>query len=100
MPVKPASKKPLYNIATKPGGQWSSNNDKFYHSTKWRMLRLQVLTKNPLCITCAKANIVTLAKVADHIIPVRLGGEKWNISNLQGLCESCHNVKSSKESKL
>jgi 5-methylcytosine-specific restriction enzyme A len=37
--------------------------------------------------------------VADHITPVRLGGDFWDINNLQGLCASCHNSKSAKEGK-
>ena len=100
MPTKPTSKKPLYNIKKKESGQWSKNGDKFYHSAKWRKLRIQVLTKNPMCVHCQLNGNITLATVADHIKPVSQGGEIWQIDNLQGLCESCHNTKSSKESKI
>ena len=100
MPVKPKAMKPLYNITKKLSGQWSGNNDTFYHSNRWRTLRKSVLTANPLCVHCSANGLVTLAKVADHIQSVRLGGDKWNIDNLQGLCESCHNIKTSKESKI
>jgi 5-methylcytosine-specific restriction protein A len=99
MPIKPTSKPALYNIAKNISGQWSGNNDTFYHSNRWRTLRKAVLTSNPLCVHCNNNGLVTLAKVADHIQSVRLGGDKWNIDNLQGLCESCHNIKTSKESK-
>lgn len=97
MPIKPKAKKQLYSLQTKQSGQWSSNQDKFYHSSRWRKLRLQVLTANPLCINCLNQKKTTLATVCDHIKPVRLGGETWNIENLQGLCEACHNTKSAKE---
>jgi len=100
MPTKPTSKKPLYNLNKKQSGQWSSNNDTFYHSTRWRILRKAVLKANPLCVHCNADGLITLAKIADHIQPVRLGGETWSIDNLQGLCESCHNIKTSKESKI
>jgi 5-methylcytosine-specific restriction protein A len=99
MPIKPKAIKPLYNLPKKQSGQWSSNQDKFYHSTKWRKLRKQVLTINPLCVYCQKENKPTIATIADHITPVRLGGEVWELNNLQSLCESCHNKKSAKESK-
>ena len=100
MPTKPKSKKSLYNLKANKSGQWSKNSDKFYHSSKWRKLRIQVLIKNPMCVHCQRNGDVTLATVADHIKPVSQGGEIWSINNLQGLCESCHNTKSSKESKL
>jgi 5-methylcytosine-specific restriction protein A len=99
MPTKPKANKPLYNLPKKQSEQWSSNQDKFYYSTKWRKLRKQVLTINPLCVYCQKENKPTIATIADHITPVRLGGEIWDLNNLQGLCESCHNKKSAKESK-
>ncbi len=100
MPIKPKANKPLYNIVVKPNGQWSSNSDTFYHTQRWRKLRQLVLKSNPLCVECTKHKRITIATVADHIQPVRLGGETWDINNLQGLCESCHNIKSSKESKI
>lgn len=99
MPTKPTSKKPLYSLNKKVSGQWSSNQDKFYHSQKWRKIRELVLKTNPLCTHCYMQDKYTLATVADHIKPVRQGGEVWELSNLQGLCEACHNSKSSKESR-
>ena len=99
MPTKPSAKPALYNIAKNISGQWSGNHDTFYHSNRWRTLRKQLITANPLCVECSNNGRVTLAKVVDHIHSVRLGGDKWDIDNLQSLCESCHNTKTSKESK-
>ena len=31
--------------------------------------------------------------IADHIIPIALEGEQWNINNLQTLCEACNKEK-------
>jgi 5-methylcytosine-specific restriction protein A len=96
MPTKPKPyRKPEPKVQ-----QWSANEDKFYHSAKWRNLRKLVLSLYPICVHCKEKNITTLSKVADHIKPVRLGGQVWDINNLQGLCESCHNIKSAKESKI
>jgi 5-methylcytosine-specific restriction protein A len=36
----------------------------------------------------------------DHIKPIRLGGEMYDIENLQSLCKSCHGRKSAKERNL
>ena len=71
-----------------------------YHTTRWRELRLSVLQASPLCVHCEEVGVITLAQMVDHVKPVRLGGEFWNVSNLQPLCNSCHAVKSGKESKV
>jgi 5-methylcytosine-specific restriction endonuclease McrA len=35
--------------------------------------------------------------VLDHIIPINKGGDPWNSNNHQGMCESCHAIKSRSE---
>lgn len=74
------------------------SNTKFYQSTAWRKLRKVKLEKDPLCEECLKKDIHTPAKVADHIVPINQGGAALNITNLQSLCDRCHNIKSAKES--
>ena len=72
-------------------------NDGFYNSWPWRKKRKSFLNERPLCVHCEHKGLVVPATVVDHIKPIRLGGEKLNDDNLQGLCETCHNSKSSKE---
>lgn len=67
-----------------------------YNTTKWRKLRAFILMNNPICIECNRS----YATVVDHIKPVRLGGEFWEVENLQPMCKQCHNSKSGKESKV
>ena len=74
------------------------SNTKFYQSTAWRKLRKVKLEKDPLCEECLKKDIHTPAKVAYHIVSINRGGAALNITNLQSLCDRCHNVKSAKES--
>ena len=76
------------------------SNTKFYQSTAWRKLRKVKLEQDPLCEECLKKGIHTPAKVADHIVPINQGGAALNITNLQSLCDRCHNVKSAKESHI
>jgi len=40
------------------------------------------------------------AVVADHIKPIKDGGERFDWVNLQGLCISCHNRKTARETAL
>jgi 5-methylcytosine-specific restriction endonuclease McrA len=39
--------------------------------------------------------IVVGTMIADHIIPIALGGEEWDIDNLQTLCPACNKIKTS-----
>jgi len=77
---------------------WQSKEEnRLYSSRKWRNLRKQVLTEEPLCRQCKKNGRITEATVVDHIHSVRLGGKFFDRNNLQPLCMSCHNSKSGKE---
>lgn len=58
----------------------------------WRQIRYKRLVQYPLCKLCGDLGIVTAATVVDHIIPHR--GSKalfFDSTNLQSLCEHCHN---------
>lgn len=61
-----------------------------------RRWRAAVLANDPVCVACLAAGVETLATVADHIVPLRLGGG-WEPENGQGLCETHHQQKSGKE---
>lgn len=91
MPFKPQKKIKAQSFKNKP-----LLNNKLYNSTTWRNLRLFCLQSFPICNYCKRKP----STVADHITPARLGGDFWDIENLQGLCASCHNSKSAKESKI
>ena len=70
-----------------------------YGTRRWRRLRAIQLARQPLCQECEKVGRVTPATVADHKTPIRQGGEKWSIDNLQSLCARCHQAKTNKEQK-
>lgn len=63
-----------------------------------RQWRVQVLRDYPWCLDPfgRHPGVQVPATVADHIIPVAQGGD-WSIDNGQGLCRSCHAVKSAME---
>lgn len=35
--------------------------------------------------------------VGDHIIPIALGGDEWDIKNVQTLCEDCNKIKTKED---
>lgn len=69
-------------------------SDKFYHSRRWKDVRNIQLKQSPLCIRCSLP-----AKVADHIIEIKDGGEKLSLDNIQSMCISCHNTKTASAKK-
>ena len=69
----------------------------FYQSVRWREVRAAFLREHSLCVACKGAGLVVAAKVADHIRPLKDGGERFDWTNLQGLCVSCHNRKTARE---
>ena len=71
--------------------------NQFYRNAPWRKLRERQLAKEPSCRHCADKGKLTPATVADHITPIRLGGEPLDIDNLMSLCKPCHASKSVKE---
>jgi 5-methylcytosine-specific restriction endonuclease McrA len=64
-----------------------------YRSTRWRRLRLIVLSRDLICQACH----LEAATVADHKVPIERGGDVWSLDNLQGLCFGCHTIKTNRE---
>lgn len=75
------------------------SNNEFYNSWPWRKFAKRFKINNPLCVECLKSDVVTSVKVVDHIVAINAGGAKLDEANCQSLCESCHNRKSSSESR-
>ena len=73
------------------------NHEDNNQSPTWRRLRELMLSQDPLCRTCSIAGRIALATVVDHIVPVKAGGARFDIANLQGLCVACHNRKTAIE---
>ena len=96
MPTFPKPKKKKWIVETKTGG-WTDSS--FYNNRRWRNVRGEYIKNNPLCVQCKDKGIIEEAKVCDHIIPIRQGGDQWDYCNFQSLCVSCHNKKSSSEGK-
>lgn len=86
-----------WQIKREAFGGRKNPNKAFYQSPAWRALRAKFIAANPLCVECRKKGIITPAQVADHIIPINMGGPALSESNLQALCHKCHNAKSAKD---
>ena len=87
-------------IEAKPRRYGAEKNKAFYATRRWKYLRLQVLSQQPLCACCELYGRVEPAIDVDHIWPISHSPSlSTSISNMQALCHSCHSRKTSMEQK-
>ena len=60
--------------------------------TTLQRLRARLFEESPLCVTCLAQSRVTPATIRDHIVPLAEGGTESD-SNIQALCDPCHEIK-------
>ncbi len=78
--------------------------DSLRKGTRWQRIRVQVVKRDPICRRCD----LSLTEIVDHVVPAREAISQVQLSgrfpldkfagyylktNLQGLCRSCHGVK-------
>ena len=77
---------------------------RLYKTARWRARRMHQLVTEPLCRTCAKHGRITLATVADHVIPHRGDETLFFEGELQSLCDEepwrCHSRVKQQEERL
>jgi 5-methylcytosine-specific restriction protein A len=95
MPNKPSRKQRPWLQGSQQNSKARYERNKFYQTTQWRKLRGIHIRQQPLCVVCNN-----VGHVVDHIVPIRLGGEPFDMANLQTMCHRCHNIKSGKEAHL
>jgi len=61
-----------------------------YQTAAWQRRRAAHLADQPLCVYCERMGRVTVATVADHIVPHRGDINAFWHGALQSLCASCH----------
>jgi len=62
-------------------------------TVSWDDLRSKVLHRDDyVCAMCGCKHDPS-SLVADHIVPVALGGDQWDLDNIQTLCVGCHRFK-------
>lgn len=68
-----------------------------YKTARWKRIRAAQLRKEPLCRYCMRQGKVTLATVADHVLPHKGDHHLFYQGALQSLCHEHHS--SSKQSE-
>jgi len=75
--------------------------------TSWPALREKAFKRdNYTCVKCGDNrkeiydfSYITTNLIGDHIIPIALGGEEFDIDNIQTLCIKCNKIKTKKDAK-
>ena len=82
--------------------------DSLRKGTRWQRLRVLVVKRDPICKRCD----LSLTEIVDHVVPAREAVSQGQLSgrfpldkyagyylksNLQGLCRSCHGLKTLEE---
>ena len=62
---------------------------------RWAKVSKYVRTNEPICRHCQN----TAATMVDHIVPLKQGGARLELNNLQPLCRSCHAIKTARETR-
>ena len=62
-----------------------------YATKRWKALRAKVLlSAGHMCARCRREWRRSLAVLVHHVEPIRQGGDPWNESNLEPVCNACH----------
>ena len=64
-----------------------------YDRAVWKRLRKRILAANPLCVYCKREGVNEKATDVDHIVPLSMGGRRFDPANLQPLCSRCNSIK-------
>ena len=59
------------------------------YDATWESLSRMVRMHHPVCQLCCFA----ASTEVDHIVPLRVGGARLELSNLQAVCHQCHTWK-------
>jgi 5-methylcytosine-specific restriction enzyme A len=73
--------------------RYNADTRHWYSSSDWRILRLQVLHDDPICVDCKQRPSTEV----DHRVPHRGNRELFfDRSNVQGMCHTCHGRKTAR----
>ena len=78
--------------ANRPPDNRPDSTARGYDST-WERLSRMIRRERPICEHCG----VAPSRMVDHIVPLRAGGPRLELGNLQALCLPCHAAKTRSE---
>ncbi len=77
----------------------TKDSDPRYSTARWQRYRAWYMARHALCENCLQHGITKAADMVHHIISIRSGGDMYNESNTESLCNPCHAIKTAAERK-
>lgn len=75
---------------------YGSPGAKYGKTSAWKVIRAAVFMRDGYrCVQCGRAGRLE----CDHIRPIKDGGARFDLANLQTLCRDCHFRKTGKENE-
>lgn len=69
----------------------------FFMQTDWQRVRAVIYVRDGgVCMKCGK-KVTRKNFHVDHIVPLAIGGDEWELANLELTCPSCNMQKGAKE---
>ena len=72
---------------------WSQFRERVFERDRYRCVKCDYYGPKDIF-----GNVPNL--VADHIVPIALGGPEWDMANIQTLCVRCNKIKTASDAKL
>ena len=64
-----------------------------YCTPRWLELRNRARIRDGfLCVACKRSGLTSPGEIVHHSVPIREGGDPWDIDNLETLCRDCHDA--------
>jgi len=98
-------------VCNKPSEEWNRRKDYRCCSVKcteefnlkvfkyWTYFRRDCFIRDNYCCVKCKVQHKDFELIADHIIPIALNGEEYDLTNLQTLCLECNKIKTKSDLK-
>lgn len=80
-----------------PRSPEAAHYHRWYGLACWKTRRARQLAKEPNCRRCKKRGRITIATVANHIVPHRGDWTLFTRGELESLCDTCHNASAQAE---
>ena len=74
--------------------QWHKSYNKKQIREWYKFTKFEIRGEQEIAIVDDDSQLV-----GDHIIPIALGGDEWDINNIQTLCVKCNKIKTKKDVK-
>jgi len=90
MEKKHITKEMLFEKGMLDVAKYSSQDNAFYSSNKWRRESKKYKELHPFCEVCLKEDIEKPSEIVHHVTRISQGGAPYDENNFLAICKKCH----------